>query len=611
MRAREARWVVRGLWGAAQAGALSALVAGALGCSEAADGPVGGCLEPASAWAVPHPGWHATAGVLSPPAGDRIVETMRELHPAWIDDLARLRGWPARPTVVVPLDAAGASVEPSELTWLGAASVGGALTVLELASTAELAADAAGAPMVVVQPLDPFPAGLAEVVLAVGPGAIVGASPQPVCGADGGPEPGYAAAAARLPSGTSAALALALPLAQAAQDLGRLHAALVATPALAVGSVEARALDSFGAFAPTPAVAALLQPTAAHAILSVPSYQDADGRFVLDAGGTPVAAGDMAPGIVVALPATGTAPFPFVLYQHGGSQDKANVFELAGPLAAAGYAFVAIDLPFHGDLATAGAGSDLDILDFDAPLRTRDNLRQASANHQAVLTGIAALNAALAPTLGADALDATRAHYLGLSLGGVTGSMTFAASPELATAALFVGGGGYPEIVSKGMFSIFFGPIVNREPGERAALLALVEALLDGADPLAYPSLEERGVPPRPVLFFQAVGDMVMPSRANDQWARGFGADLATPFDHAVVGMSELALPAADNFQWDGAGASATRLLVQAPMAEIPAGDRHGALIVQGYSQELVAHCFDTLAASGSCEVLDTGYDAH
>ena len=45
-------------------------------------------------------------------------------------------------------------------------------------------------------------------------------------------------------------------------------------------------------------------------------------------------------------------------------------------------------------------------------------------------------------------------------------------------------------------------------------------------------------------------------------------------------------------------------------MAGVAVSDRHAGLITEGYSQELVAHCFAGLAAGGPCEVIDTGFGA-
>ncbi len=116
---------------------------------------------------------------------------------------------------------------------------------------------------------------------------------------------------------------------------------------------------------------------------------------------------------------------------------------------------------------------------------------------------------------------------------------------------------------------------------------------------------------PRPALFMQAIGDPVIPEPSSDQWARAFGAGLALPKQHAVAGMAELALPVSDNFAFAPDGAKATRVLFQNPMNEIPSAQRHGALIVQDYSQAAVAHCFSSWISSGSCEAFDSGFSAH
>ena len=75
--------------------------------------------------------------------------------------------------------------------------------------------------------------------------------------------------------------------------------------------------------------------------------------------------------------------------------------------------------------------------------------------------------------------------------------------------------------------------------------------------------------------------------------------------------MAAVNLPGADNFAWQSGGDKATRVLIHHPMAEVPKSDRHGALIVQNYSQETVAHCFAKILETGSCEVIDSGFVSH
>ncbi len=583
------------------------------GCSDGDDENsvvLGACAEPAQALALPHPGWQSSATGLTPPDNDRVYGLLNAVRPGWAAQLPQIGGWPRRPTIVVPLDGVASSVQPETIELYGAATVGATLTQHQATFVAELH-DAERA--LVIQPRDPLPPEVAEAVLVIPPTALTGALPLPVCGPAGGPHPAYAETIARLPTTAAAELALPFQLANTAEQLGQLYSSLKTTEVLTVESVQARTLDSFGSHSPPTEVATHLAATAASGILNLPSYQDDDDIMVVDASGLLTADGTTKPGFVVALPATGTAPYPFVLYQHGGSQDKENFLTLAGPLAEAGFAFVAIDLPGHGNREGANGGNDLDIINFDSPLATRDNLRQAAADHLAVLTGIAALNTALAPVLQVNqALDPARAHYMGLSLGGITGTFTFSAATELPIAALFVGGGGFPELLSHGLFSLFIkNDILAYEDAERAAALGLVEVLLDGADPLAYAPTESRQGDPRSVLFFEAMDDSIVANEATENWARAFGATLAKPLQQKVDGMSTVELPASGGFSWSAGGPTATRVLVQAPMAEVDIPSRHGGLITQSYSQQLVAHCFSTLASAGSCEVINTDFANH
>jgi len=447
----------------------------------------------------------------------------------------------------------------------------------------------------------------------IAPGALEGATALAVCGPGGTAHPDYAAAEAALPAGTPAELALPFEMATTAKALPALWDRLKTTPVLGIAELSARPVADLGPKAPPPEVAALLRPDAAQGILSLPDYRGADRTMRLEADGAPARSGQTRPGIAIALPAAGDPPYPLVLFQHGGGQDKLDFFQLAGPLAEAGFAFVAIDLPYHGDRAPQGGGNDLDILDFDDMLATRDNFRQAVADHMAVLSGVADLNVALASVYGvAQALDPKRLTYMGLSMGALSGSLTFSCAHDLDAAALFVGAGGFSQIVRFGMFSLFIDDILTAEPIETEVILALAEVLLDGADPHAYAQrTEDQTRPPRPMLLFQAIDEAIISHPVSDAWARAFGADLAVPFHHPVDYMTQLDLPAADNFAWPGGGPATTRILFHNPMTEQTVAERHGALITLPYTQQQVAHCFSGVLAGQACQAIDTGYYDH
>jgi len=318
--------------------------------------------------------------------------------------------------------------------------------------------------------------------------------------------------------------------------------------------------------------------------------------------------GTTEPAFIVALPATGTGPFPVVLFQHGGGQSPRELFHLAGPLAEAGFAFVAIDLPEHGHRAPAGGGSDLSFPDFEHPIHTRENFRQAAADHLAVLTGLTVLEQALEAPLGVtDALDESRVFYMGLSLGGITGSLTSQASRELSGAALFVAGAGYPELLQYGLFTAPISRVVRSIQPMPWALLGAAAIALDGADPLAYgQQIDDLSRPPLPMLQLHAIDDPLISDEASEQWARAYGATLVRPTHHDVSTLPVTDLPTSDTYV-RGAERT-TRAYVQCPMNGVSTVARHGGLIRSGYAQEMVAHCFSTVLSGGSCEVIDTGF---
>ena len=587
---------------------LVTVVAAVGGCSgdgdENGSPPGASCADPAAVPVLPAPGW-LDGDTLAAPAGDRVAALIAEARPGWLPAVRTIDGWPRLGELIVPLSGEATAAQADRISVFALGADG--WEPVDVPFDAHLESDP---PTLVLRPQIPYPPGVDEVVVALAAGVAEGARALPACGADGRPDPAYGQAASA--AAPDAELAIRLRLATTSAALPLLGQALDVAPVLEVESVAARALGDFEV--PPPAdMAATLAPEAAVGILALPDYRDASGVFALDGDGVPAAVGVTRPGFVVALPASGSPPYPFVLFQHGGGQDKADFLQWAGPLASAGFAFVAIDLPYHGDRADAGGGSDLDFLKFDDPLGTRDNFRQTVADHMAVLTGVAALNDAVAATLGvSDALDPDRGFYMGLSLGGISGSITFASAPHLRGGALFVAGAGYSEMVTHGLFSVLFNDVMQRPAVESATILAFMEVLLDGADPAAYGQhVEDRTVPPRPALFMQATDDTIVSMATNDRLARLYGAAVAQPTQHEAQGMQQLPLPAFDNFSWESGGASATRLLVHNPMAEVADAARHGALITLGYSQQMVAHCFSTTLETGACEVIDTGFAGH
>ena len=190
-------------------------------------------------------------------------------------------------------------------------------------------------------------------------------------------------------------------------------------------------------------------------------------------------------GLLAATPGSGvsaiTKPeggWPVVIIQHGITSKKEDVLAATGALALAGFATVAIDHPLHGSRgftigeqvvnASGGfGGSTTDYMNLSSLLTARDNVRQSIVDTMGLRLG---LNAWVDLTGTAD-IDGSNVHFLGQSLGSITGIGTVAnANTSLGgdlaafdtlygfhTAALSVPGGGIAQVLVE---SAGFGPLV-------------------------------------------------------------------------------------------------------------------------------------------------------
>jgi Pla-1/cef family extracellular lipase len=131
------------------------------------------------------------------------------------------------------------------------------------------------------------------------------------------------------------------------------------------------------------------------------------------------------------MPALESVPeggWPVVIFQHGITQDKQNAAAIAGSLAAAGFATVAIDHPLHGDRgfdlnndgtdeinasSAAGVTSYMNLANL---LAARDNVRQSIAD-------LVGLRMSLNNFMAADGaqLNGQDVHFVGHSLGAIAG----------------------------------------------------------------------------------------------------------------------------------------------------------------------------------------------
>jgi hypothetical protein len=291
--------------------------------------------------------------------------------------------------------------------------------------------------------------------------------------------------------------------------------------------------------AANPSVAAV-----ARGIYASPDFRAADGLF-----DRAVLSGTAAPRLVpldfvLTIP-RGPGPHPVVIVQHGFGGDNSFVLSIAGQLAERGLAAIGIDAVSHGR-----RGSPLDLLRASA-LQTRDIFRQTIVDQlalvRAVQSGIDVTGDGVAD------LSADRVRYLGISLGGILGSVFIAVEPSVHAAVLNVAGGRVA----------FLGdnpgtrPIYQSALAEQAGLpvtdpdfeifiqrmLTLGQQALDAADPLNFAGRWRADPPPgfapRRVLIQEGIGDALVSNASTEALAAAGALPAQTP-QSDVDGVSGL-----------------------------------------------------------------------
>ncbi|TCO41358.1 Ig-like domain-containing protein [Dokdonella fugitiva] len=215
------------------------------------------------------------------------------------------------------------------------------------------------------------------------------------------------------------------------------------------------------------------------------------------------------------MPAGG---WPLVIFQHGVTRNRTDMFAVAGTLAAQGFAVVAIDLPLHGltstsnpfyvgntpfgaiahertfdlDLsnnATGAPGPDGAIdpsgsymINLTSLLTSRDNLRQGEADLLQL-----AHAASTFPNV-----DASRVSFVGQSLGSIVGTVFLANDPTVNVGLLSVPGGGIARFLEA---SPSFGPRIRAglaaaglQPGtpDYDAYFVATQTVIESGDPINF-----------------------------------------------------------------------------------------------------------------------------
>ena len=305
--------------------------------------------------------------------------------------------------------------------------------------------------------------------------------------------------------------------------------------------------------------------------------------------------------ILPAAPAP-AAGYPVVIYGHGLGAGRDQLLSFAEPLTSRGYAVVGIDMAGHGSrYSDSDAGSNLAVgkpgFTGDRNLRDgfgditglgttfdffegflsvaalRDSIRQSALDLSRVVQLLKLPGLDLS-ALGAGAkLDARRIAYLGESFGTIVGTVFAAIEPDVDLFILDVPGGGIIDVLMPtsaeiGSLAI---PIISTIYNPTAPLdrfspvVALMQAVLDGADPLSYAphvlrdrfAIGPQQLGPRSVVAIEVVGDQVLSNRGTDALAQALRLDVLAPHLEPPAGLRSIASPAAGNL--DGQ----TAILVQ------------------------------------------------
>ncbi|MBI2381129.1 MAG: hypothetical protein HYV16_10285 [Gammaproteobacteria bacterium] len=251
-------------------------------------------------------------------------------------------------------------------------------------------------------------------------------------------------------------------------------------------------------------------------------------------------------------------PYPVVIFQHGITRNRADMFALSGTLASQCFATVAIDQPMHGLGASAGAlfqgystgdangplrertfGLDLMnnttgalgtpdgnpdasgawFINLSNFLNTRDNLRQAAAD----LFSLSRVVTTLDYDGGGVDFDADRIYFVGQSLGSIAGVNFAGFEPRIKAAMLSVPGGGLSRLLDG---SAGFGPRIRAGLAANGVVagtedyesfLFAAQTVVDSGDPVNTAAASvARGFP---VLVHEVVGgfnnspsDLVIPN---------------------------------------------------------------------------------------------------
>jgi len=317
--------------------------------------------------------------------------------------------------------------------------------------------------------------------------------------------------------------------------------------------------------------------------------------------------------------------WPVLIFQHGVTRSREDMFGVADSFADAGFVVAAIDLPLHGVTSTsdplyasaanplyAGLGLpanqmsvertfDLDLntnlgstvipgsppdgvtdpsgshaINLTSPLVTRDSLREGVIDLVMLSRLLPSLSLGATGTINANGI-----HYLGHSLGAIEGTVFMAVvGPGVSTATLANPGGELPRIL---ITSPSFAPEINAGllaqgllPGTTlyADFWRDIQSLWDAGDPVNYIALATAA---HPIHLLQVVGSTPPPAGCNPATSAN-----GCP-DQVVPNATTQAIITASAYGPAGAAGALTRIAAgQAPVVANPGGIHGYVNFIQG-----------------------------
>jgi dienelactone hydrolase len=260
-------------------------------------------------------------------------------------------------------------------------------------------------------------------------------------------------------------------------------------------------------------------------------------------GGTGVP-GDLAPvvnqkgkSVWVLAPAGFGPTTPVVIFQHGITRTRDDVFAIANILCGQGFAVVATDLVAHGEdtpVTVPVTTSGQLFINLAFLRNSRDNIRQSAVNLQYLTKVIKDGGFDFNNDTVSD-FATVNPGYVGQSLGGIVGTVYTATEWNNTTAVLNVAGGRISNLL---LNSTNIGPTVlaglannGVTPGTATftQFFLIAQTVVDDADPFNYAApaltgaLKNSAANASRILQQEAVGDSTVPNSASRDLARAFG----------------------------------------------------------------------------------------